>query len=79
MEDEKVAGTNDIDEAVRSGLNHRMGPLELADLIGLDVLIELLDILSHDLGERYRPPDSLREMVENGILGQKSKKGFYNY
>ena len=79
MKDEKIACVNDIDEAVRSGLNYKMGPLKLADLIGLDTLYKLLDILSEELGERYKPTESLKAMVERGNLGKKSKKGFYNY
>jgi len=79
MKDKKVASVNDIDEAIRSGLNHKMGPLELADLIGLDILYKLLNILSGELGERYKPTKSLKAMVESGILGKKSKRGFYNY
>jgi 3-hydroxybutyryl-CoA dehydrogenase len=63
MVEEKAAKISDIDTAAREGLNHPMGPLELADLIGLDILLDLLRILNKDLGERYKPAGILKKMV----------------
>ena len=77
--EENISDFKDIDRAAKEGLNHRMGPFETADLIGLDLLYNLLDILEKDLGERYRPSKLLKEMVDSGRLGRKNKKGFYNY
>ncbi|MCX6384497.1 MAG: 3-hydroxyacyl-CoA dehydrogenase family protein [Actinobacteria bacterium] len=79
MSEEGITAVKDIDQAVREGLNHPMGPFELADLIGLDILYDLLKILGGQLGDRYSPPAVLKKMVEEGSLGRKSKKGFYDY
>ena len=68
-----------IDEAVKLGLNHPMGPLELSDYIGLDVVLDLGNYISEQLGEEYSPSSLLKELVEKGNLGKKSGKGFYNY
>lgn len=79
ISEEGTATVNNIDQAAREGLNHPMGPFELADLIGLDILYDLLKILGRQLGDRYSPPAVLKKMVEDGRLGRKSKKGFYDY
>ena len=75
-----VAEPAAIDEIMKLGMNHPMGPLALADLIGLDVCLFILEVLHRDLGEdRYRPCPLLRKMVAAGRLGRKSKHGFYRY
>ena len=77
---EGVASAEDIDQAMVLGANHPMGPLALADLVGLDTLLAVLDGLHQELGEdKYRPAPLLRKMVRAGHLGRKSGKGFYNY
>jgi len=75
-----VAEAQAIDDIMRLGMNHPMGPLALADLIGLDVCLFILEVLHRDLGEdRYRPCPLLRKMVHAGRLGRKTKQGFYRY
>jgi len=75
-----VAEPQAIDDIMKLGMNHPMGPLALADLIGLDVCLFILEVLFRDLGEdRYRPCPLLRKMVAAGRLGRKSKHGFYKY
>lgn len=64
---------------MKLGANHPMGPLELADFIGLDVCLDVLDNLRTDLGEKYRPCPLLRKMVAGGKLGRKNGEGFYEY
>ncbi len=76
---EGVATAEDIDKAVKLGLNHPMGPLELADLVGLDTRLRNMEYLHETLGEKYRPSPILRKYVKAGRLGKKSGKGFYNY
>ena len=77
---EGVATAKAIDTVMKLGMNHPMGPLTLADLIGLDVCLDILEVLHRDLGDsKYRPCPLLRRMVAAGRLGRKSGKGFYEY
>ena len=78
--EEGVGSAEDIDAGARVGLNHPMGPLELADFIGLDVCLGIMRVLEDGLGlEHMRPPRVLVELVEAGNLGQKTGRGFYIY
>jgi len=78
--DEGVASARDIDVAMKAGAGLPMGPFELADLIGLDVALDVAETLSRELGEaKYRPSPRLRRMVDAGWLGRKSGRGFYEY
>lgn len=79
MLEEGVASREDIDVAIRLGLNHPMGPLELADYIGLDTVLLIAESLRGALGDSFRPPQTLRKLVESGRLGRKSGGGFYDY
>ncbi|MBY9000941.1 MAG: 3-hydroxyacyl-CoA dehydrogenase family protein [Candidatus Heimdallarchaeota archaeon] len=68
-----------IDTAIKLGLNHPMGPLELSDYIGLDVMLDIGQYMEEQLGEEYRPAEILVKLVEEGKLGKKTKEGFYVY
>jgi 3-hydroxybutyryl-CoA dehydrogenase len=77
---EGVGRAEDIDAIMRMGANHPMGPLALADLIGLDTCLEVLNVLQQGLGDpKYRPCPLLRKHVEAGYLGKKAGRGFYSY
>jgi len=77
---EGVATAEAIDTVMKLGMNHPMGPLALADLIGLDVCLAIMEVLHRDLGDdKYRPCPLLRQMVAAGYLGRKSGRGFYTY
>jgi len=77
MVQEGVASPTDIDRAMTLGYNHPMGPLELTDLVGLDVRLDILETLTDELGGRFRPPPVLRRKVRAGKLGRKTGEGFY--
>jgi 3-hydroxybutyryl-CoA dehydrogenase len=78
--EEGSATADDIDTGARVGLNHPMGPLELADFIGLDVCLNVMKVLNEGIGEEhYPPPRVLVELVEAGHLGQKTGRGFHTY
>ncbi len=77
---EGVASAEDIDTAMQLGANHPMGPLALADLVGLDICLAIIETLQTELGEdKYRPAPLLRKMVRAGKLGRKTKAGFFDY
>jgi 3-hydroxybutyryl-CoA dehydrogenase len=77
---EGVGGRDDIDTVMRLGMRHPMGPLQLADFIGLDTCLAIMEILQEGLGDpKYRPCPLLRRMVDAGMLGKKSGRGFYDY
>jgi 3-hydroxybutyryl-CoA dehydrogenase len=79
MVEEGVASPQDIDAAMVLGYKHPVGPLRLTDIVGLDVRLGIADYLHHKLGERFRPPQLLRTMVDRGDLGRKSGQGFYDW
>lgn len=77
--EEGITSKESIDKIMKLGANHPMGPLELADFIGLDICLDILEVLHSELGEKYRPCPLLRKMVAGGKLGRKSGEGFYDY
>ncbi|HUP65582.1 MAG TPA: 3-hydroxyacyl-CoA dehydrogenase family protein [Thermoanaerobaculia bacterium] len=77
MLEEGIASAEDIDRAMQLGYNHPMGPLRLTDLVGLDVRLGIADYLARTLGPRFEPPALLRNMVEEGLLGKKTGRGFF--
>ncbi|MBL8677992.1 MAG: 3-hydroxyacyl-CoA dehydrogenase family protein [Myxococcales bacterium] len=79
MLEQGVASAEDIDRAMELGYRHPMGPLKLGDLVGLDVRLAILEHLHKELGEQFRPPALLRQMVRAGKLGKKSGEGFYKW
>lgn len=80
MLSEGVSTAEEIDQAMKLGANHPIGPLALADMIGLDICLAVMETLHQEFGEdKYRPAPLLRKMVRAGDLGQKTGRGFYNY
>ena len=76
---EGVGTAESIDAAIKAGFNHPMGPLELMDIIGLDIMLHAAEDLSSNYGPAYAPPTRLRVMVAGGLLGVKTGQGFYKY
>lgn len=79
MVEEGVASAADIDLAMELGYKHPTGPLRTTDIVGLDVRLGIAEQLHRDLGERFRPPELLRQMVAEGRLGKKTGRGFYDW
>jgi 3-hydroxybutyryl-CoA dehydrogenase len=79
MLEQGVASAADIDKAVKLGLNHPMGPFEMADLVGLDVRLSILEHLHETLGETFRPSNLMRQYVQSGRHGRKTGRGVYTY
>jgi 3-hydroxybutyryl-CoA dehydrogenase len=77
--DEGLASAEDIDKAMRLGCNHPIGPLALADLVGLDTQLRVSEGLHRELGDKYRPSPLVRKLVRAGNLGRKSGRGVYDY
>jgi len=76
---EGIGTVESIDKAVKLGLNWPMGPFELMDFIGLDVVLAIAEVLQKEFGDKYTPSPVLKQMVRAGLLGRKSGKGFYDY
>jgi len=78
--EEEVASREDIDDMLKLAASHPIGPLELADIIGLDVCLHIMDVLYEGFeDEKYRPCSLLQKKVQAGELGRKTGKGFYTY
>lgn len=76
---EGVASAEDVDKAMKLGANHPIGPLALADLVGIDVLYSIMQTLEKNLGPKYKPCPLLEQMVKEGRLGRKTGRGFFQY
>ena len=74
-----IGSVEHVDNGMKLGCNHPMGPLELADMIGLDVLLNVMNVMEKEIGSKYHPSMTLRKMVTSGFLGRKSGAGFYLY
>jgi 3-hydroxybutyryl-CoA dehydrogenase len=74
-----IATAEDIDKALKLGLNHPMGPFEMVDLVGLDTRLAVLEFLHKSFGEKYRPSALMRKYVQEGRLGRKAGRGVYDY
>ena len=74
-----IGSVEDVDNGMKLGCNHPMGPLELADMIGLDVLLNVMTVMEKEIGSKYAPSLLLRKLVVSGFLGRKSGAGFYTY
>jgi 3-hydroxybutyryl-CoA dehydrogenase len=79
MVEQGVASAADIDKAMKLGYGHPMGPLELGDLVGLDVRLAIAEYLAGELGAAFTPPALLRQKVAEGKLGKKTGEGFYRW
>ena len=79
IHEEGIASIEDIDKAMKLGFNHPMGPFQLMDMSGLDVVYHALEGLTKVYGDRFKPTQAMAQLVENGSFGQKTGKGFYNY
>ena len=74
-----IGSVEDVDNGMKLGCNHPMGPLELADMIGLDILLNVMTVMDQEIGAKYHPSLLLRKLVVSGFLGRKSGAGFYIY
>ena len=79
IEEEGLASREDIDKAIKLALNHPMGPLELSDYLGMDVLVHAGEGLAEAFGDRFRMPQNVTKLVEAGHYGRKTGRGFYDY